>query len=50
MRDCYTLFLYGVACNVCCNDWLEDIKRGSLGEDWLVANFIVYDCTEKMWV
>ena len=50
MRDVYTVFLYGVACIVCCNDWLENIKRGSLEEEWLLANSIVYDCTEKMWV
>ena len=50
MRDCYSVFLYGVALIVCCNDWLEDVKRGSLEEDWLVTNSIVYECTEKMWV
>ena len=50
MRDCYSVFLYGVACIVCCNDWLENIKRSSLEEEWLLANSIVYDCTEKMWV
>ena len=50
MRDCYSVFLYGVALIVCCNDWLEDIKRGSLEEDWLLSNSIVYECTEKMWV
>ena len=50
MRDCYTVFLYGVAMIVCCNDWLEDIARGSLEEDWLLKNAIVYNCTQRMWI
>ena len=43
MRDCYSVFLYGVALIVSCNDWLVDIKRGSLEEDWLLSNAIVYE-------
>ena len=49
-RDIYSVFLYGIACICCTNDWMEDIKRGSSEEEWLLANSIVYECREKMWV
>jgi len=46
----YSVFLYGVACIVCCNDWMEGIKRGSHAEEWLLTNSIVYDCDQKLYV
>ena len=40
MRDVYSVLFYGVACIVCCNDWLEDFNRGSLEEDWWVGVWV----------
>jgi hypothetical protein len=45
----YSKFVYGTAMICCTNNWLENIERGSKAEGWLLANSVVYECTDVMW-
>ena len=45
----YQNLLHGIACIVCCNDWMVGVANGSDDADWLFQNAIVYNCSEPLW-